>query len=58
MRKALISGRDAVIGDVRQLRKWSEVPAKPVVKAGTLEREDLARPSDDNGRNVLWTGWR
>jgi hypothetical protein len=34
------------------------VPAEPVVKAGTLEREDLARPSYDSGRDVLWTGWR
>ena len=57
MRKSPISGRNAVInrrlGDLRQLRKLREVPAKPVVKAGTLEREDLARPSYGSGRDVL-----
>ena len=60
MRKSAISGRNPVIsgklGEMRQMRKWGEVPAKPVVKAGTLEREDLARPSYGSGRDVEFCG--
>ena len=38
---------------MQQLRKWSEVPSNPVVKARILEREDLALPSYDSGTDVL-----
>ena len=60
MRKSPIAGWNAVIsrrlGDMRQVMKWGGVPAKPVVKAGTLEREDLTRPSHGSGRDVVFCG--